>query len=395
MSSRMRIDWFSRLASILALTTLLAAAPARAESQEGTEEDTAQDPTPEKKADPPPKAKDKPKDKDKPRTKDKEKSAKAKDKPKDDDDTPWWLRKPTQRTQTQKDSDERGGINPCNTKDVGFGIYDSWSRGISMGQMIIPARGGVSKSGRFDVMIHFHGHEAVRKEWVKVMDGAVLVGIDLGIGSGAYTQAFATPQAFKDLIASIEREVAKKRGLEPDEVKVRKVGLSAWSAGYGSVQQILGQSLGKKLVDTVVLLDGFHTGYAPDGDLERQQIEPFIEFAKKAKAKSKMMFISHSSIIPPGYASTTETSNFLIHLLGGKPKKGKARKSDPMGLELNSTWDSGNLHVRGYDGNDKADHCAHIGLFKDVLKSRVKPRWKSPKGQGPKKEAKKDKDKKS
>ena len=33
----------------------------------------------------------------------------------------------------------------------------------------------LARSGGFDLMIHFHGHEAVRKEWVNVMDGAVLV----------------------------------------------------------------------------------------------------------------------------------------------------------------------------------------------------------------------------
>ena len=42
-------------------------------------------------------------------------------------------------------------------------------------------------------------------------------------------------------------------------------------------------------------------------------------------------------------------------------------------------FDKGNFHMRGYDGNDKMDHCAHIGLIRDVMKSFVKPRWKSPK----------------
>ena len=43
------------------------------------------------------------------------------------------------------------------------------------------------------------------------------------------------------------------------------------------------------------------------------------------------------------------------------------------------------IQSTGYDGNDKMDHCAHIGLVKDVMKSFVKPRWKSPKGFGAKK----------
>ena len=295
---------------------------------------------------------------------------------------PWYLEKPPQRTQTQKTPDERGGVNPCMTKDPGWGIYDGWDRSPSMGQMIMPVRGGVSKTGSFDVVFHFHGHEPARKEWVKVMDGAVLVGIDLGIGSGAYSAAFAGPNSFKELVESVEKGVALKRGL-PD-AKARRIGLSAWSAGYGAVQQILTQTYGKQSVDTVLLLDGLHTGYLGD-NLDRTQLEPFIDFAKRAQAGKRLMFVTHSSIIPPGYASTTETSNFLIHELGGKVKTAKPKKHDTMGLELNSKFDSGNFHVRGYDGNDKMDHCAHLGLLRDILKGQVKPRWKSPKGFGAKK----------
>ena len=51
-----------------------------------------------------------------------------------------------------------------------------------------------------------------------------------------------------------------------------------------------------------------------------------------------------------------------------------------MGLYLNTRFSKGSFHVRGYDGNDKMDHCAHIGLLRDVLKVHLKPRWRSPKG---------------
>lgn len=315
-------------------------------------------------------------------SKDSGKKGSAKD---DDSDksAPWYMQKPTDESQTQKTPDERGGVNPCMTKDPGFGVYEKWIRGISMGQMIMPARGGLTKSGGFDVIFHFHGHEPARKEWVKVMDGTVLVGIDLGIGSGAYSSAFSNPQTFKDLVESVENAVAKERDLP--SAKARHIGLSAWSAGYGAVESILDQTYGKQVVDTVILLDGLHAGYVGDS-LDRTELNPFIAFAKKAKADQKLMFITHSSIIPPGYASTTETSNFLIHELGGRVKEAKPRKGDPWGLELNAKFDAGNFHVRGYDGNDKMDHCAHFGLLPGILKNQVKPRWKTPKGQGPKKD---------
>jgi len=209
------------------------------------------------------------------------------------------------------------------------------------------------------------------------MDGAVLVGIDLGIGSGPYASAFGNPATFENLVHSVERAVAKKTGKQ--NARVRKVGLSAWSAGYGAVGEILNQEYGKRVVDSVVLLDGLHCGY--DGQsLDERQLAPFIEFARRAARGQKLMFVSHSSIIPPGYASTTETANFLIHKLGGQARRVQSRGSDPMGLELIDRYDRSGFHVRGYKGNDKMDHCAHIGLFRDVLRVHIKRRWHSPRG---------------
>lgn len=288
----------------------------------------------------------------------------------------WVTAKPDASTQTQKSPAERGGINPCMSPDPGWGVYDRWSRAPSMGQMISPQRGGLS-GGRFDVMFHFHGHEPIRKEWVKVERGAVLVGIDLGIGSGPYEASFRDPGAFPALLASVERAMAEKHGLKT--ARARKIGLSAWSAGYGAVGEILRHPRWAARVDAVVLLDGLHAGYERDS-LRAAQLSPFVDFARRAREGQKLMFVSHSSIIPPGYASTTETANYLIHQLGGRPASARPRGGDPWGLELISRYDRGGFHVRGFRGNAKMDHCAHIGLYKDVLKVYIVPRWGSPRG---------------
>ena len=289
----------------------------------------------------------------------------------------WVWAKPAAWTQTQKSKAERGGINPCNTPDPGRGIYTAWDRAPSMGQMVMPEKGGVTADGRFDVIFHFHGHEPVRKEWVQVMDGAVLVAVTLGISSAPYYAGFADPGRFAELVDSVEKAVAKRSGKA--NARVRHVGLSSWSAGYGALAQILQQPLGRKLVDTVIVLDGMHAGYE-GGRADANQLAPFIAFAQRAARGETLMFVSHSSIIPPGYASSTETASYLIHALGGKPTAAKPRAGDPMGLELLRRFDQKGLHVRGYAGNDKMDHCAHIGLIRDVLGVHVKKRWRSPRG---------------
>jgi hypothetical protein len=272
----------------------------------------------------------------------------------------------------------RGGIHPCMTPDPGWGIYDKWSSEPSIGQMISPHKGGITKSGGFDLIVHFHGHEPIRKEFVKVAKGTVLVGIDLGIGSGVYASSFAAPNTFTQLVASVEAAMAKKT--KNPKAHVRKLALSSWSAGYGAIEQVLRQPASAKRVDAVVLLDSLHTGYVDERakNLKTTQIDVFVDYAKRAAKKQGFMFLSHSSIIPPGYASTTEVASYVIGELKGKPKK--AKRADVLGLDLIRRFDKGNFHVRGYTGDDKPDHCAHIGLMADIVRVHLEPRWKTPRG---------------
>ncbi len=272
---------------------------------------------------------------------------------------------------------QRGSVNPCNTPDPGWGVYDRWSRAPSIGQMIAPGRGGLTRSGGFDLIVHFHGHEPIRKEFVKEAKGIVLVGIDLGIGSGPYSRAFASPAAFKRLLESVEAEMARRSGRK--KTHVRRLGLSAWSAGYGAIAEILRQPAGKK-VDVLILLDSVHTGYvdAEAKTLKTAQLDPFVAFARRAVRGRDFMFQSYSSIVPPGYASTQEVARYVIGKLGGKPRR--ARRNDVLGLRLFERYDRGGYHARGYRGGDKPDHCGHLGLMKDVLKVHVKPRWRTPRG---------------
>jgi hypothetical protein len=284
----------------------------------------------------------------------------------------WFMQKPAPATQRSKSVAERG-INPCNTPDPGFGAYEHWVRAPGGGLVMLPKRSTVSERGEFDVVFHFHGHDPARKEWVQVMSGVVFVGMTLGVGSGVYENTFRDPAAFTRLLKEVEAKVAEKAGRK--QARARRIGLSAWSAGYGAVEEILRQPLGRERVDSVILLDGLHCDYQGDGFVQTT-LDPFVRFAKEAAANRRLMIVSHSSIIPPGYASTTETANFLVHELGGRSRAARSRGSDPMGLELVSRYDAGGFHVRGYAGNAELDHCAQIGLYRDILKVHLAPRWK-------------------
>jgi hypothetical protein len=263
-------------------------------------------------------------------------------------------------------------INPCDTPDPGFGAYERWNRDVTSGQMLAPKKGGVSGSGAFDLVIHFHGHEPARKEWVRVMKTQVLVATTLGIGSGVYESTFRDANAFPRLVESVEAVMAARSGRKTTHA--RKIALSAWSAGYGAVRSLLSQPSVRERIDSVILLDALHCDYAGEA-LERADLDPFVRYARDAAANKRLMVVTHSSIVPPGYASTTETANFLIRELGGKARPARPRASDPLGLELISRYDRGDFHVRGYAGQDKPDHCAHLGLLRDILQVHLVPRW--------------------
>lgn len=265
--------------------------------------------------------------------------------------------------------------NPCNTPDPGDGVYMPWSRDVSMGQILLPRGGGITPRGGFDLLIHFHGHEAVRKQFVPVGGGIVMVGIDLGIGGAAYANAFGSPNAFEDLLASIRTAVAKHHHRK--RAFIRRLALSSWSAGYGAIDQILRQPVAKK-IDAVILLDSLYAGYedASRGALKERAIEPFVEFARSAARGRRFMYQSHSRIRTHGYATTREVSQYVVKHIGGKLRE--TRRKDRLGLWLTERFDRRGYHVRGYEGDNKAEHCGHIGIIRDVVKVHLRRRWRTP-----------------
>lgn len=292
----------------------------------------------------------------------------------------WVLTEPGPETQGEKPVVARGGIFPCSAPDPGFAHYAKWVQVAPMAHVLAPpaspALSSVRPDGAFDVVFHFHGREPLRKEWVRAMQGsaedAVLVAVDIGIASEAYRETFRDPRTFSQVLLAVEAELQRRSG--NPRAFAQNVTLSSWSAGYGAVEQLLSQPIPQSRVGSVVLLDGLHAGFR-DAGLNEDRMRPFVEFAKRAANGSRLMFISHSSIRTPGYASTTQTARYLVWKLGGQPTPTSTTPVDPMGLERHSTFTSGNFHVRGFSGSGAADHCAHLGLMRDVLNVHLKPFW--------------------
>jgi hypothetical protein len=275
----------------------------------------------------------------------------------------------------QKPTPPSVAADACNTPDPGFGHYHPWDHGLGIGHALVPQSGGITADGGFDLVVHFHGHEAARKELVHSGAAIVLVGVDLGTSSQPYSDGFAAERTFTDLLRGVETLVAKKRGLA--RAHVRRIGLSSWSAGFGAIGQILRQPVGKK-VDTVILLDSLYAGYA-DADSKGPlptHVEPFLKFAENASRGVTQTFQSYSQVKTQGYASTAMVSKYMVDKIGGR--LAKVKLTGRSGMVLSERFDQKGYHVRGFDGEDKLDHCAHLGLLRDVVKQYLLPRWKTP-----------------
>ena len=206
-----------------------------------------------------------------------------------------------------------------------------------------------------DLLIHFMGAEYVPVHAVRASGSHdALAVVNLGSGSSAFERPYLEGGSFIRLVQAIENEIGRK---------IDRIDLSAFSAGYGAVRAILRQHADR--VDGVLLLDGLHTGYVPEhtvlaegGRLDTTLLAPFARFAERAVSGEKTFVLTHSEIFPGTFASTTETSDYLLEHIGiGRTP---VLTWGPAGMQQLSEVREGNFIVLGFAGNTGPDHMDHL-----------------------------------
>ena len=271
---------------------------------------------------------------------------------------------------------------------LGFGLapqatafeaaLDTPKRLVTTGGRVISLPNGCRTVSRpFDLLIHFHGAPPSLEPAFERSDiDAVLVILNLGNGSGKYDEAFRYAGSFDALL---QRTTLALHDMCPNAVSsIGRIGLSAWSAGYGSVFRILDHERDAARVDAVLLADGLHASFEPGGRTEHriavEQIAPFLTLADEAVAGKKLFAITHSAITTT-YASTTQTADFLLAQESVDRVAPTAPTPRP-GMTPTSRADSGNFHVMGFDGGNEQAHCDHLHAFGDTLLPYLKERWR-------------------
>jgi len=210
-----------------------------------------------------------------------------------------------------------------------------------------------------NLVIHFLGAAWIPELAVsRLGKNNVVAVLNLGAGSGVYDRAFADPVAFDTLLANISRELSAAAG---KDVRIARITLSGFSAGHGAVRAILRDPAHFARVDEVLLMDGMHTSYVPEGvvmekggTLDPRNLDAFVHFAEGAVNGHKRFLITHSEIFPGTFASTTETADYLLGSLG--LKRAPVLRWGPNGMQQLSEVRAGHFELMGFAGNTAPDH---------------------------------------
>lgn len=226
-----------------------------------------------------------------------------------------------------------------------------------------------------DVVVHFHGAAWLPEQAVAGLGGhTVAAVVNLGVGSGTYDRAFADPAVFDSLLAGVGREMSLAAGRT---MRIGRLTLVGYSAGHGAVRAILREPRHFARVDAVLLLDGMHTSYVPEGtvlanggSLDTTNLVAFANFARAAIAGKKRFVVTHSEIFPGTFASTTETADWLLHALG--LERTPVLRWGPRGMQQLSEVRAGRFELLGFAGNSAPDHVDQLHAMPEMLALTVR-----------------------
>lgn len=230
---------------------------------------------------------------------------------------------------------------------------------LSIASLFVSA--GSERRKTVPLVVHFHGPDWLAESAaVKWKRRVCVVTVQIGAGSGVYSQAFAEPSRFATLLK--EAEQASGLNFAP-------VVISSFSAGYGAVREILKNRENWKRIDGIILEDSLHTSYIPEGRpglLDTSKLALFVEFAREAAAGRKRMLVTNSEVFPGTFASTTETTDSVIEQLGLQRRP--VLRWGPGGMQQVSDVRKGRFQLLGFAGNTGPDHTDHLHGLAEWLK---------------------------
>lgn len=267
-------------------------------------------------------------------------------------------------------------------------LVRSWRAPLAGGLLTFPPS-FASEDGRYDLIIHLNGNtDLVEESYGYAGVNAVVMILNLGVGSGVYEDRFGLASAF-DLILDRVQHTLAERGLR--HPKLGRVAVSGWSSGYGGVIKLLQHDEVFDRIDAILLFDAIHCGIDVwTGKMKKDQIDPIRRFAQKAVEGRALLSITHSEIQTYGYLDAHKTTDAVldfVHVL-----RTPTTREQPM-PELRSMVGvmparfmkplpplteahKGGLHVRGYSGNGPITHMLHLVQMSTTALPDLVAYWK-------------------
>ena len=220
--------------------------------------------------------------------------------------------------------------------------------------------------------IHFH-----TPDWLAIGEHRragyrfPLVSIYLGAGSERYRVPFREAGPFERLMAEIEQQLSRRQNRV---VRLERLDVASFSAGYGAVRELVKQPAAFGRIRRIVLSDSLYGGLlAPDKAGGRRVVEPahvdcWVPFVRAAMRCEKAFVVTHTQVVTPSYASTSECASALLAAVGvtsapAAPRLASAGDGD---FPLLRRADAGCFHIWGYAGTNAAAHTSHAHHLADV-----------------------------
>ena len=253
-------------------------------------------------------------------------------------------------------------LQPGQPAGLVFRIDSVFSRPVDVFIPDLP-RANTDTSDNRTLLVHLFGASYVPMQAVADARSRYIAAVvNLGGGSSSYEAPLADSARWNRFIQAIRRETASRTG---GRIKINRLVISAFSAGYGGVRALLSDDSIAASIDAVILLDGLHTSYIPErtvlsegGVLDTTKLVPFVRYARRAAAGETRLLITHSEIFPGTFASTTETTDWIIAAL--KLARTPVLQWGPGGMQQISEVRRGGLRILGFAGNTGPDHIDHL-----------------------------------
>ncbi len=232
----------------------------------------------------------------------------------------------------------------------------------------------VSDQGAYDLVIHFHGLGRLQEANLQVAQlNAVVVSVNFGGTSEHYSRNYRDPHAFTVLLDAIKRAVTESGRANGE--KVRRLALTAWSAGFLAISRIINDPEVEGRVDAILLADGFFSTYTNPRtrEVNVSHLGKWVKVTEAATRGDKLLAITHSAIPGFKYPGVDEVVGELLKMTS--LAKTPSSAVGPQKMQETYSVDKGAFHVHGYEGQRAGDHIRHIRAMGETLYPYLVQRW--------------------